>query len=125
MNCPKCASRLTVIDSRAFSNNRTKRRLACEICGERFTSVEKIMTEEEINAPAVTVTATATATAINNADVATQPTIDLDEVFAAMAENAVVRNGFISAITGGIYESEEAALKDSIKELNRLYNERF
>lgn len=117
MNCPKCASRLTVIDSRAFSNNRTKRRLACEICGERFTSVEKIMTDEEMNAPA--------ATATNNAGNATQPTIDLSEIFAKMAKHAIVKDSYTSALTGGVYESEEDALKDTIKELNRLYNERF
>ena len=119
MNCPKCDAKLNVIDSRAFSNNTTKRRLACEICGERFTSVEKIMTEEEINAPATT------ATAINNADVATQPTIDLSEIFAKMAKHAIVKDSYTSALTGGVYESEEDALKDTIKELNRLYNERF
>ena len=117
MNCPKCASRLTVIDSRAFSNNRTKRRLACKICGERFTSVEKIITDEEMNAPAVT--------AKNANNKGTQPAINLSEVFAEMAKHAIVKDSYTSALTGGVYESEEDALKDTIKELNRLYNERF
>lgn len=117
MNCPNCTARLTVVDSRAFSNNRTKRRLVCPICGEKFNSIEKIMTDEEINAPADTAT--------NSNDKGTQPAIDLSEIFATMAKRAIVKDSYTSALTGGVYESEEDALKDTIQELNRLYNERF
>lgn len=116
MNCPNCTARLTVVDSRAFPGNRTKRRLVCAICGERFNSIEKIMTDEEINASDTVPAAI---------PVKEKPTIDLDNIFATMAENAVVRNGFVSAITGGIYETEEHALNDTIKELKRLCSEQF
>ena len=117
MNCPKCDAKLNVIDSRAFSNNTTKRRLACEVCGERFTSVEKIMTKEEMNAPA--------ATAEYSTYTITQPTIDLSVVFEQMAKHAIVKNSYTSALTGGVYENEEDALKDTIKELKRLCKEQF
>lgn len=113
MNCPKCDAKLNVIDSRAFSNNTTKRRHECPDCGERFTTIEKIMSKEEVNSVA-------------KADVkSTKPSVDVDKIFETIAKNAIVQNGYMSAITGGIYETEEHALKDTIAELKRLCSQQF
>lgn len=104
MNCPKCYSKLKTIDSRPSANNQTYRRLECTVCGERYTSTEKITTEEEVT---------------------TAPAIDLNDIFNVLAKNSIVRNGYISALTGGIYKTEEEALRDSISELQKLHEKAF
>lgn len=50
MNCPKCKSAASVIDSRKNERN-TRRRLVCDSCGERFTTYEFIRTVESITDP--------------------------------------------------------------------------
>lgn len=96
MNCPECNARLDIIDTRLTANNATRRRLECPKCGERFSSIEVILEE--------------------------RAAVNLSEVFSQLAKNAVV-HGYTSAVTGGIYESKEAAINDSIAELERIYNE--
>lgn len=100
MNCPKCNSKLKVIDSRAVSDNSTYRRLECSVCKKRFTSSEKIVEYDEFF-PA--------------------PAIDLNDILEVIARNSIVRNGFMSAVTGGIYPTEEEALQDSVSELKKLH----
>lgn len=104
MNCPICQSKLKTIDSRPLPNNQTYRRLECNRCGERYTSTEKITTEEE-----VTIT----------------PAIELNDVFYVLAKNSIVRNCYVSTLTGGVYKTEAEALKDSIIELKKLHEKAF
>ena len=42
MKCPECGSKAVVIDSRC-DGSVTYRRLECEKCANRFTTIEKIM----------------------------------------------------------------------------------
>jgi hypothetical protein len=104
MNCPECGGKLGVIDSRAASNNSTRRRLKCSVCGEKFTSTEKIVTDKEENC-------------------ACAPAIELKDIFAVLAKNSVVCNSYMSALTGGTYPTKEEAERDTVAELERIYNE--
>ena len=104
MNCPKCNSKLKVIDSRALPNNQTYRRLECSVCRKRFSTNEKIVNEDDFS-PA--------------------PAIDLNDILGVIAKNSIVRNGFMSAVTGGIYQTEEEALRDSVAELKKLHEKAF
>lgn len=109
MNCPYCTAKLKVTDSRAFPQNQTKRTFLCPICEERFYSIENIISKEEANSVA-------------KVDVkSNKPSFDIDKIFVTIAQNAIVQNGYMSAITGGIYETEEEALRDSVAELKKLH----
>lgn len=95
MNCPECNARLDVIDSRLTVNNATRRRLECPKCGERFSSIEVILEE--------------------------RAAVNLSEVFSQLAKNCVT-SGYTSSLTGCTYNSKEYAISDTMKELERIYN---
>lgn len=99
MNCPKCNSRLGVIDSRHTASNSTRRRLECPRCLSRYTSLESIVYNK------------------NEIDVSVM------DIFMKLARKAVVRSGYMSALTGATYATEEEAISDSIAELERLYED--
>jgi hypothetical protein len=44
-------------------------------------------------------------------------------VISRIAEHSVTKGAYASAVTGGIYLTEQDAILDSISELERLYNE--
>lgn len=98
MNCPKCQSKLSVICTRRGVDNGTWRRLLCENCGRKFSSQENIVDRR---------------TKLNH--------VGMDEVFAQLAQNSIVKRGYISALTGGTYPTREEAEADTIAELQRLY----
>lgn len=102
MNCPKCGGKLGVIDSRAAANNSTRRRLECGKCGERFTSLETIIRDGQYSVNA-------------------ERDKCIAGIFSRLA-NSAVESGYTSALTGGIYATREHAVKDSIAELERIYN---
>lgn len=103
MNCPECGGKLGVIDSRAVAHNSTRRRLECTNCGERFSTLETIIQDGQhsVNAEC-------------NKCIA--------GIFRRLA-NSAVESGYTSALTGGIYATKEHAVKDSIAELERIFNE--
>ena len=44
-------------------------------------------------------------------------------VIQRIAEQSIIEGAYASAVTGGIYLTEKEAILDSIKELERLYDE--
>lgn len=101
MNCPKCNGKLSVVDSRAASNNSTRRRVECTQCGDRFSSLETIIPSGD--------------------HVKTVTNIEL--TFRKLAKKAIVYNGYTSTLTGKHYLTKEEAERDTIAELERIYNE--
>lgn len=98
MDCPKCGTRLSTIDSRPTPTNETKRLKECPKCGERYDTIETLNTID-------------------------RPPIDLEQVFKTLAEKAIMTGCCMSLITGGTYTSKEDAESDTIAELKRIYNE--
>ena len=45
MNCIKCNSNTSVIDSRPQETSAIKRRRKCGACGHRFNTIEQVLTE--------------------------------------------------------------------------------
>ena len=45
MNCVKCNSATSVVDSRPQETSTVKRRRKCGACGHRFNTIEKILIE--------------------------------------------------------------------------------
>lgn len=99
MKCPECNGKLAVFDSRLRANNTTWRRLECVKCGERYTSVEELVGYSNWESS------------------------NLSKVFENLAQRCIVRGGFTSSLTGGTYDSREAAYEDTVAELERIYNE--
>lgn len=100
MNCPKCNGKLSVFNSRLQPNNTTWRRLECTKCGERYSSIEVLQGNVRCEVA------------------------NLRLVFKKLAENCIISGGFTSSLTGGTYDSREAAYQDTVAELERIYNER-
>lgn len=99
MKCPKCNGKLAVFDSRVRANNTTWRRLECVKCRERYTSVEELQ------------------------GYSPWETSNLSKVFEKLAKQCIISGSFTSSLTGGTYNSREAAYKDTVAELERIYNE--
>lgn len=105
MNCPECGGKLRVIDSRSAANNTTRRSLKCPGCEKMFYSVE-------------------TLTNNNIEKIKSAGMINMSSIFSKLAKNAIVYSGYTSSLTGGTYPTKEEAEKDTIAELERIYNER-
>jgi len=48
MNCLKCNSSTSVVDSRPQETSAIKRRRKCGACGHRFNTIEQVLTEVTI-----------------------------------------------------------------------------
>ena len=48
MNCEKCNSATSVVDSRPQETSAIKRRRKCSVCGHRFNTIEQILTETTV-----------------------------------------------------------------------------
>tara|TARA_B100001063_G_C16402679_1_gene375606 strand:- start:173 stop:460 length:288 start_codon:yes stop_codon:yes gene_type:complete len=48
MNCVKCNSATSVVDSRPQETSAIKRRRKCGACGHRFNTIEQILTETTV-----------------------------------------------------------------------------
>jgi transcriptional regulator NrdR family protein len=48
MNCVKCNSATSVVDSRPQETSAVKRRRKCSACGHRFNTIEQILTETTV-----------------------------------------------------------------------------
>ena len=48
MNCEKCNSATSVVDSRPQETSAVKRRRKCSACGHRFNTIEQILTETTV-----------------------------------------------------------------------------
>lgn len=99
MNCPECGGRLSIYDSRLQKNNTTWRRLECTKCKKRYSSIEELQGD-------------------TRCEVA-----NLQMVFKKLAKRCIISGGYTSSLTGGTYPTKEEAEKDTITELERIYNE--
>ena len=106
MKCPKCNTRMSVIDSRMLDNAITRRRHHCSKCNKNYTTIETIV--EDVQWGDFT------------RNVSKFKGFNQDQVLHTMARNAVLKGQAMSTVTGGIYKSEEEALKDTLNELQRL-----
>ena len=48
MNCVKCNSATSVVDSRPQETSAIKRRRKCSVCGHRFNTIEQLLTETTV-----------------------------------------------------------------------------
>ena len=48
MNCVKCNSATSVVDSRPQETSAIKRRRKCSVCGHRFNTIEQLLTEKTV-----------------------------------------------------------------------------
>jgi len=48
MNCIKCNSTTSVVDSRPQESSAIKRRRKCGACGHRFNTIEQVLTDDTI-----------------------------------------------------------------------------
>ena len=48
MNCLKCNSSTSVVDSRPQETSAIKRRRKCNSCGYRFNTIEQVLTEKTV-----------------------------------------------------------------------------
>ena len=48
MNCVKCNSATSVVDSRPQETSAVKRRRKCGACGHRFNTIEQVLTEATV-----------------------------------------------------------------------------
>jgi transposase-like protein len=48
MNCEKCNSSTSVVDSRPQETSAIKRRRKCSACGYRFNTIEQLLTEKTV-----------------------------------------------------------------------------
>ena len=48
MNCIKCNSATSVVDSRPQETSAVKRRRKCGACGHRFNTIEQVLTDDTI-----------------------------------------------------------------------------
>ena len=48
MNCLKCNSSTSVVDSRPQETSAIKRRRKCSSCGYRFSTIEQVLTEKTV-----------------------------------------------------------------------------
>ena len=48
MNCEKCNSSTSVVDSRPQETSAIKRRRKCSACGYRFNTIEQLLTETTV-----------------------------------------------------------------------------
>lgn len=106
MRCPQCNTRMTVVDSRMMENSITRRRHHCSKCNKNYTTIETIVEDAQWGD--------------FTRNVSKFKGFNQDQVLRTMARNAVVKGRAMSTVTGGIYESEEEALKDTMKELKHL-----
>lgn len=100
MNCPKCNTRLSTVNSRRTPDNCTRRQLKCPRCLSRYKTLETIIDGD--------------ADSMDSA---------VRGVISRIAEQSIIKGAYASAVTGGIYLTEQEAIRDSIAELERIYNE--
>ena len=119
MNCFNCGARLNCVDSRTTEKNTTWRRLSCPKCKEVYHSTETVdfTTKQE------RMLSKAQEKAEGKANLEIHKQQIIDDTLKAMAKACVIRSGYTSAITGGIYESEEDAIYDTLNELKRIYKD--
>lgn len=110
MRCPVCSTRMTTKDSRLVENSIVKRRHHCSKCNKMYTTIETIV--DDVKWGDFT----------KNID--KFKAFNVDQVLKIMARNAVVKGRAMSTVTGGIYGSEEEALKDTLNELKHLMEDK-
>ena len=123
MNCFNCGTRLNCVDSRTTANNTTWRRLSCPKCKEVYHSTETVDFTTKQEKKLAKEQEKTKADAAEKVNIEQQKEQIIDDVFKAMAKACVIRSGYTSAITGGIYESEEDAIYDTLNELKRIYKD--
>lgn len=106
MRCPQCNTRMTIVDSRMMENSIARRRHHCSSCDKNYTTIETIVEDAKWGD--------------FTRNVSKFKEFNQDQVLRTMARNAVVKGRAMSTVTGGIYGSEEEAIKDTLEELQRL-----
>ena len=125
MNCLKCGTRLSCVDSRCTEKNTTWRRLSCPKCKEVYHSTEEVVLtgKQERSLARSQSRAQAKEKAKEKESYEQYKQQIIDETLKAMAEASIARNVYTSYITGGVYSSEEEAISDTLSELKRIYEE--